>query len=72
MADLWFALSVPLRAVIRLNTTDFAPHTTIHVPCEVRGVPAPETTWFKGDKQITPSSKYAIEGEFQFVYCKNS
>ncbi|KAG0713545.1 Papilin [Chionoecetes opilio] len=55
---------VPVRAVIRPNTTDFSPHSTIHIPCEVHGVPEPKVTWFKEDNQITSSRKYAIEGTF--------
>ncbi|XP_069951755.1 papilin isoform X1 [Cherax quadricarinatus] len=52
---------VPLRAIIRLNTTEFTPSSTIRIPCEVKGYPHPVTTWFKGEYPVEASEKYEIE-----------
>nr|XP_045610870.1 papilin-like [Procambarus clarkii] len=54
---------VPLRAIIRLNTTEFTPSSTIHIPCEVKGYPLPVTTWHKGEDLIEASEKYEIEDD---------
>lgn len=56
-------MTVPIRAIIRLNTTEFPPSSTIRIPCEVKGNPPPMITWFKGDYPIEASEKYVIEGK---------
>ncbi|KAK7075724.1 hypothetical protein SK128_022420, partial [Halocaridina rubra] len=58
---------VPLRAVIRLNTTEYTPHSTIRIPCEVRGYPTPVLTWYYGDETIAVSEKYNIEDDRTLV-----
>ncbi|XP_042237860.1 papilin-like isoform X4 [Homarus americanus] len=59
---------VPLRAIIRLNATEFTPYSTIRVPCEVKGYPHPVTTWFKGEYPIEEGSeKYVIEDDRTLV-----
>ncbi|XP_063871697.1 papilin-like isoform X6 [Scylla paramamosain] len=60
-------VTVPARAVVRLNTTEFQPQSTITIPCEVHGVPEPTVTWFKGDNQIESSGRFAIEEDNTLV-----
>ncbi|XP_045125730.1 papilin-like isoform X4 [Portunus trituberculatus] len=57
----------PVRAIVRLNNTEFQPQSTITIPCEVRGVPEPTVTWFKGDNQIESSGRFAIEEDNTLV-----
>ncbi|XP_068234682.1 papilin isoform X9 [Palaemon carinicauda] len=58
---------VPLRAIIRMNTTQFTPQSTIRIPCDVRGYPTPVITWYKGDTTIESSEKYIIEDDATLV-----
>ncbi|XP_066977996.1 papilin isoform X17 [Macrobrachium rosenbergii] len=62
-----FTVDVPLRAIIRMNTTQFTPQSTIRIPCDVRGYPTPVITWYKGDTLIDSSEKYIIEEDATLV-----
>ncbi|ROT65625.1 putative papilin-like isoform X6 [Penaeus vannamei] len=51
----------PLRATIRINATEFAPQSTIRIPCEVSGFPTPRLTWFKDDVEVTSTGRFSVE-----------
>nr|XP_027227919.1 papilin-like [Penaeus vannamei] len=53
----------PLRATIRINATEFAPQSTIRIPCEVSGFPTPRLTWFKDDVEVTSTGRFSVEDD---------
>ncbi|XP_037773697.1 papilin-like [Penaeus monodon] len=57
----------PLRATIRLNSTEFAPHSTIWIPCNVTGFPKPRLSWFKDGNQVVTGSRFTIEADHTLV-----
>ncbi|XP_063603126.1 papilin-like [Penaeus indicus] len=57
----------PLRATIRINSTEFTPQGTVRIPCEVSGFPRPRLSWFKDGVEVETRGRFAIEDDHTLV-----